>query len=329
MSIIRKLLHFLDQVAATGYIFWDTSTFTTITTFDKTIDLLCGDGSDGAVVFDGTTTYSFATLVGSTYTLTDHVTATSITISNNITIDPDSYMLRSTGDIVIGNNVTIKSEGNNGTSTAAGIARTASYYGGSGGGGAGRPYGTAAGNGTAGSATSGIRLGGAGGAGGNSTNTGGAAGGGTAWSTANGDKFIQSLLGWFINGTALAKIGGGSGGGGGAKPSGTQDTVASGGGGSGGGVIIIVAGGTITYGTGCSISVKGGNGGDATRTGSASGGGGGSGGGGFILLRSLYRSTVGPTLNVNAGTAGLGIGTGSNGAAGSSGQYIEIYDSLI
>ena len=91
-----------------------------------------GDGSDGAVILDGTTTFSWASLAGSTYSLSRDLFATTITINKDITLNPNGFRIFHSADLT--NNGHITSEGGAGgaggnavTSTigAAGTAGTA------------------------------------------------------------------------------------------------------------------------------------------------------------------------------------------------------------
>ena len=78
-----------------------------------------GNGSDGAVTLDGSTTYAgFSSLAGSVYTLTRDVYATSFTINSGVTLKPVGYRIFVQGTLT--NNGTIAANGNNGS--AAGTA---------------------------------------------------------------------------------------------------------------------------------------------------------------------------------------------------------------
>jgi hypothetical protein len=60
-------------------------------------DLMFGTGSDGAITFDGTTTYAgFSTLSGSTYTLTRDVQATTIVVNTGVQLNAAGYRILAT-----------------------------------------------------------------------------------------------------------------------------------------------------------------------------------------------------------------------------------------
>lgn len=112
---------------------------------------------------------------------------------------------------------------------------------------------------------------------------------------------------------AATRYGGGTGGGTGRYSSGTH----SGGGGSGGGVCLISAAVLINNGT---IAARGQ---DATSALGGNAGGGGGGGGGGIILICGAGSVVG-TTDVSGGAAGNPSGTGTAGAAGSAGNVFTL-----
>lgn len=277
-----------------------------------------GDGSDGAVAFDGTSTFSFASTTGSApnlaYTLTRDVFATSLAVSSGKTLNPNGFRIFCQG--AFSNAGTIQYLGANATG-APGAAGP--------GGGTLQPPGSGAtgtnGAGAQASTTNGAAGTGAGGAGGNGTSGAGGAARNPGWSTA----FPFRLPSAALTGIPVGKTSAGAqvpaGGPGGSSGAGDGTTGGlGGGGGSGGGIVIILAWSASNTGT---ITVAGGNGGNGVLgTGAASGGGGG-GGGGNIIVYTLSAWTAG-TTNVSGGTGGSAAGTGTAGAAGSAGTVLNV-----
>jgi hypothetical protein len=266
-----------------------------------------GTGRDGAVVLDGTNQYPWATLSGSTYTMTSDVHATTFSLSNAITLRPLGCAIYAQTSITVTG--TIEWDGLNASANTAGAqegAGNGSRCTATKAGAAGLVNTDTAGNaGAAGYTNQGSSpgLGGAGGVGGTNRigGSGGdlsvpvpSAGGVTQW-----DNGVTSS--WMGNASVTTGPAGGSGGGGGAgAASGT-----SGGGGAGGGVLILI-GRTITVDASGIISARGGNGGNASGTGPVGGGGGG--GGGTIYLE-YYTYTNNGTVRVDGGTGGTPSGT--------------------
>jgi hypothetical protein len=271
-----------------------------------------GDGSDGAVVLDGVNTFAWALLVGSTYTITRSVFATTIVVDNAITLDTANWLVSAT--VSITNNGTIQ---NFGTAIAASGFTQGSW-----------PAGTKAltrqpgGNGGAtttgsnGASNSGNRGGNAG-AGGVVGATNGGTGGTATWMYFSN---IDQPSPWnFPKFAAWANVspfsgGGFSGGGGGGGGASVDASHRGGGGGYGGGCLVLNAPAIANNGA---INAPGGNG--ATSPSSTNGGGGGGGGGGWIITNSESAVTGAGTYNVAGGTHGDGVGTGANGADGSAG----------
>jgi hypothetical protein len=71
-----------------------------------------GDGSDGALVFDGSTTVLGIVPVANVYTLTKDLFATNLTVNNGVTIITAQYAIYCTGTFT--NNGTVQNNGNNG-----------------------------------------------------------------------------------------------------------------------------------------------------------------------------------------------------------------------
>jgi hypothetical protein len=266
-----------------------------------------GDGSDGAVTLDGSTSNGFSSLAGSTYTMTRDCFCTSLTINGGVTLKPAGYRIFVAGTLA--NAGTISSNGNNATGASAGGATGNGIVNG---GGAGT-------NGVTGNAAAPTALGlilgaGSGGNGGNGgTGTGGT---GTAHKLATAYPYrvtgpVLSAFMTFNNSTGIPSGGGAGAGGGG------DGTNAGGGGGSGGGFIVILAWAVTNTGT---ITASGGNGANGV---AGNAGGGGGGGGGLILAYTLAAWTAG-TTSVAAGSLGTGTGTGANGTGGGAGTVLNV-----
>jgi hypothetical protein len=285
-----------------------------------------GDGSDGAVTFDGSTTVLGLVPSLSTYTLTRDIFLASSTINNGVTIITNGFRIFCSGTLT--NNGTIKWNGGNGSASgtpggAAAANANSSFNTGTGaaapgtGGGAGSA--TAGGSNGVSSTVQGF--GGRGGSGG--AGTGGAGGvGGTQTAPANGTSprwLIFALLG--IAGPGSSVFVGGTGGGGGGTDVGQ---LARGGAGGAGGGIVIVAAKTIA-GTG-SIQARGGNG--SNGNGAVATGGGDGGGGGVVIVISQSASggaVPGQTIDANGGSGGVkGAAGGSDGVAGSNGLVLVL-----
>lgn len=262
-----------------------------------------GDGSDGAAVLDGVATVPWATLAGSTYTMTRDCFTTSLTINSGITLLVAAERIFCQSAPV--NNGAISSNGNAGTASAGGATNNGGVWNINDAGGAG---GTNA-AGSAGAAGGfGVTSGGAGGAG---SSTAGGAGGARTSTTASYYHIPHNLL---LSPMLAVTLKAGSGGGGG----GGDGTNRGGGGGGGGGIIAIFAPGFTNNGT---ISAVGGNGFTPT-VGSC--GGGGAGSGGLIIIYTLAAVTNTGTITVAGGTPGSGVGTGVAGSASGAGLYLNV-----
>lgn len=267
-----------------------------------------GDGSDGAIVFDGSTLHNgYSALSGGTYTLSRDIYATTVVVNTGVTIKPVGYRIFATVSVTGLGTAAITAFGNNGTAAGAGGANSGN--GSLGAGQAGAAGGTAAGTiGNGGGMGTGNS--GAGGAG-----SGGAGGGAGTPPTTNANQLThpQVMLVGAVNfqGTVTALRGGSGGGGGGG-----DGTNKGGGGGSGGGLIVIIAP-TVTWGG--SMTATAGAGGSPT-TGNCGGGGGGAGGSIFVYTRSA--ASLGSTT-VNGGAGGTKVGTGVNGTGGNNGSVLN------
>jgi hypothetical protein len=269
---------------------------------------LFGDGTDGAVTLDGTTTVSWATLSGGNYTMTRNPMLTRLTINSGVTLNTAGWLIFCRGTVT--NNGTISAVGGNASGSTAGtgpwttnapLIGNAGASGSTGAGTAGSSSGARIGVGTSGGGGAGVSAGGA----------SGAARGSTSMSQYRPPFSALSVLSW-SNGGPLQPSGAcGAGAGGG------DGTNAGGGGGGGGGIIVIYAWVLTNNGT---MTVAGGNGGTPA---AGNAGGGGGGGGGVILAYTLSAWTAG-TLTLSGGSAGTGIGTGVSGTAGTSGTSLNV-----
>jgi hypothetical protein len=271
-----------------------------------------GDGSDGDVTLDGTTTFSWATLVGGTYRLTRNVYFNILTINAGVTIDARGYIIAAKANIT-GNGIII----NNGSTAASASGGLGAFSGTIAGGKTGGAGGSAT-VGANGTVNGGECFGGAGGNGGAGGSTAGGTGGTiTAPAPSSGGSGMMRALpaacvGHNIanNGIRQFLTGGGGGGGGG------DGTNAGGGGGGAAGALIVNA--RLINAAGLTFMVNGGNG--FTPTVGNTGGGGGGGGG--LLIVNTTAAPVGLTTQANGGAGGSGHGTGAAGAPGAPGTII-------
>ena len=279
--------------------------------------LFFGSGLDGAAVFDGTNTFSFASKSGNDYTLTRDIFCTTIVISGSATVALAGWRMFASTSITcnVASGITVKG-GNASGSTAGAVGGGSSstiLLGGA----VGRAGVAAGAGGSAGNSTTpviGAGNGGAGGTGNGGANAGGAAGTTTAVTAVNGGVYFIYSFGTAFWGKDIGgnKFNGGASGG-----SGGGGTAGNSGGSGGGGGVALICSPTIS-GTG-SITAAGGNGGNAPGT---NAGGGGGGGGGTLLLYTTTATTI--TTSVAGGTAGAKTGTGVAGSAGSAGTVYNI-----
>lgn len=308
-----------------------------------------GDGSDGAAVFDGTSTILGLAPVSSAYTLTRDIFCTSVTVNSGVTINTANWVIYCT--VSFNNAGTIQSvagTGSNGTTgggqTNAGTSVPLAHYAASmagTNGGPGKAGTTGAGAaptpvaGTASAAapiTGGTTVNGQSGAAGGSgtSGSGGAAGaGGTSGAITLAKQIARTVFaaqyGTYMNSGAVvpytgvsapigSNSGGSSGAGDGTNLGGSGGS--AGGGGATGGTIGIFASTITNSGTIQSVGGNGGNGGNGgtPATGNCGGGGGGCGGnggnGGNIFL--VYR-----TLNNTGTIQAIGGNPGTPGTGGS------------
>ena len=269
-----------------------------------------GDGSSGAVVMDGVNTFpGFATLVGSLYTLTTDVFATSLTINAGVTLNTADFRVFCTGTVTNNGTMTMGPAGN-AAGAAGGTAWTTHGF-------FEAPIAGATGTTIAGTQTAQSDWGaigtGASGAGGSGTSGAGGGQNSPIFGT-NGFPAVQRMPNPYINNMTWGSHGafqpaGGSGG-----SSGAGDGVNSGGGGgAGGGIMAIFAYALVNTGT---ISVAGGNGGTPP---AGNCGGGGGGAGGVFVAYTLAAWTNTGTITAAGGSPGAGVGTGTTGVAGTVG----------
>lgn len=308
-------------------------------------DWMFGNGADGVVHFNGTNTFSFATLtLGTTYTLHRPVYATNCIIDSGIIVQCFDYTAPGVGggqQIYCQDTFT-----NNGLCGGNGQRNTFNLYVG----GLGTPsgvsgiylFGNDGGNGgrVAGPVTGrpggniSFAWGGNGGAGGASStpNAGGAAGVVTTSDTPPADaesggknflyfpwSMIQGRLPWATS-PFWQRLGGGAGGGGGGCVTGTVE----GGAGGGGGGVFLVAARIIAAASG--ILSCDGAAGNVGSGGSGNGAGGGGGGGGGLLFVITTTSNFASILTCRAigGAGGAQVGgVGVAGSAGSNGRVVS------
>jgi len=275
-----------------------------------------GDGSDGAVVADGTSTLAcLGVPVSNVYTMTRDCYFTTFTLNTGVTIKTVSNRILATTSIV--SSGTFQNAGGNGGNGAAASGTNKST-----GGNAGSNSVVVA----SGSLSSplGSLVGKAG-----ATGTTGVGVAGTAGATGNFTSGVSLTFG------ANAGTAGGNGGGSGAS-GGSQAGATGGTGGSAGPTTLdqaspheLLLAATLTDPTAHGFQVTSGNGsggsgaagaGDLTNAGGGGGGSGGGGGGGgfFVLVSPIITLNTGSVINLNGGNGGTG-GTGGTPTVGSCG----------
>lgn len=280
-------------------------------------DAVFGDGSDGAVTFDGTTTILGIVPSSSVYTLTRDLFLASATINSGVVIIANGFRICCAGTLT--NNGTIRWNGNAAAVAVAGAAignTTGSFT-------TSATIGKVGVNGATSSGSNGTisgtaSMGGASGNGGAGTpNAGGAGAAATRPTAAMGSlrSVPAAAVGELGGALSPQQVFGGAGG----AAGGGDGTNLAGGGGGGGGIVIVIA--KAINGTGA-IQARGGNGG--TPSAGNTGGGGGGGGGLVIVISSSISSgaITGQTIDANGGAGGTLHGTGVNGSAGSAGTVV-------
>jgi hypothetical protein len=293
-----------------------------------TAHLYSGNGADGSLIFDGTSTILGMVPSGNIYTLVRDIYPENMTVNSGVTIKPLGYCIFVRTKLT--NAGTIQFNGSTGANGSAGVnanggtsftsVGTLNVSGGAGG--AGR---FTNGVGGTGSGSGGNNVAGsAGGDGG----AGGVSGGGVGNVSASPAGTMGQIkdIGFagrrrLLSGNSLAapNCGGGGGGGGVNLQAGTGSSGA--GGGSGGAVFIIC---TILDNTGGVISADGGLGGNAVGTVDAQIGGGGGGAGGWVFVATSYVISQG-TIRANGGLSGTKFGGGSNGSPGNPGLVVTLF----
>lgn len=276
-----------------------------------------GDGSDGAMVLDGTNTFTFASLSTGVYTLSRDINPTTVEVKTGIGLATAGFAIRASTSITVDSGGLMANPGNSGSSGSAGAAAGSLGGGFAGGAGGSSTNGTV---GTGGSSNQfpvevgGTQwLGGVGGGGGLAT--GGSYG---PWSpvTAGNSGSFRALPGAALGGgfgaAGFVPFWAGSGGGGGGS------TAATGGAGGGGAGVMLLASPIII--NNGSIQANGGAG--QAGSGATAAGGGGGGAGGLIYL--ITRSFTGTTPTVPGGAGGAAVHSGVAGTAGGAGLVIQL-----
>lgn len=285
-----------------------------------------GDGSDGALNFDGTTTILGIAPSTGVYTLNRDIFATTIQVgggATTTTIITNGWRIFHQGACTIAANGSVSAAGI--SATLGSNQHTAGGGTGSGtlGGGRSGSAGVASGSANPGTGSSGVATGSPGGGGIGSSGTGGASIGASAGTATVWLKTPEPVLATALfNSSGIGRVDGGGGGSGG----GGDGTNFGGGGGGGGGVVAFLGWSLVNNGT---ITAAGGNGGTPTVVATNGGcGGGGGGAGGLVLIYTLSAVTGSGSISVAGGTGGTkvtnGTGTAANGSNGTIGNTVQI-----
>lgn len=273
-----------------------------------------GDGSDGVVNFDGSSTVLGLAPVAGVYSMTrDLYLGSGSQVSGSARLITHGYRLFCSGTFTIAASAFVSNSGFNPVGSAAGLP---GFAGDLGGGTQGFGGGSFGGGGAGPGASNSI--GGRGGAGGSAATGGtgtGTASNAAAAPAANVGGPPRNLWQALSGGTTQSSTALYTGGTGGASGSSAGSPAATGASGGGGGIVVISAAVLINNGT---IETLGGNGDPATGASGNAGGGGGGGGGGIIVIAGTF--TVQGTVRVTGGTGGAGRGLGGAGAAGAAGN---------
>jgi len=272
--------------------------------------MLFGNGADGNVAFDGSSSVTIAgasiSPVGGVYTLTGDANIQTATFSGSAAVKTVGFRFLA-WEVVSACELRDDGTAASGGAAGGGLAAAGTTQRFSSAGAAGP---SAAGAGGAGTALT-AAMGGRGGTGGTATSAGGAGGTLTAPAATSGNPHTSPAV--YLTGRLLGAAtgyGGGSGGGAGGFASGATGN--AGGGGGGGGVILAA----VYRVTGSFVAkARGATGGNGTGTGNLGGGGGG--GGGYVCILWGVGNT--PTSDVSGGAGGNGLGTGTAGSTGSAG----------
>lgn len=284
-----------------------------------------GDGSDGALVYDGAATILGMAPSANVYTLTRDIYASSLTLNSGISIKTAGFRIYCSGALTFTDGTSVIFW--DGTA-ASGITGGGFISGGSVGqagsssGATGRST-TGAGSGAGSNAFNFGSNGAAGGTAGGA-NTGGAGSTATAPDARCGswralDYVMRGYRLLTVSGAASLQAPGLStaGGAGGCDVSG-GGTASSGGGGGGAGMVAILAATIVGAGV---VRAQGGAGGNAVFTGAGKAGGGGGGTGGIVDITTT-TPTLPCTVSVAGGAAGTGANGGANGGTGTTGVSI-------
>lgn len=277
-----------------------------------------GDGSDGVINFDGSTTVLGLAPSSSIYTLTrDIFLASGSQVSGSAVIKCANFRIFCNGTFTIGASAVVHNDGAAASGITGGAQTNSGTLLANGGGGNGSNGGT----GSAGFSVANC-VGGNGGTSGGSSGGPSPGGGVTATFSAPAATagMPRSLVtAHWIASAATRWNGGGNGSGGVAAASST-----SGGGGASGNVLEMYVYNLVATGL---IRAAGGKGGDASGAGTGAGGGGSGGGGALILVyhtKSGAGSTFTAATNTPGGAGGAAQGAGRPGATGSNGVIYEI-----
>lgn len=296
-----------------------------------TFDAFFSDGNDGEVTADGVAVFSWAALVGSTYTLNRDIFTTTLSVDPGVEIKSNGYRIYASKKLYLANTAKIHNNGSDasgqtggasgGTGSLVALALTAlppaTLACGTGGdGGAISSAGDAGGGASYPDRTA---LGGDGGAGGGHPlpSNGGAAG--TLYYGANQSGGYRSFLMMttgYISGKDFGMINCGIGGGGGGG-GGSAGATGYGGGGAGGPVVIVAS--EIDISAGGIIEANGGDG-DSSAGLPADGADGGGGGGGVVVITCGVFQGGYTVASAYSATSGLGTVQALKGLAGTGGS---------
>lgn len=286
--------------------------------------VMLGDGSDGNATLDATGSVTWASLVGTVYTMSRDAYLESLTINSGVTLRTANWLPYVRGTLT--NNGTLESAGNDASGGTAGAAITAAgtWNCAAGAGGAGVTTNVV---GNAGGGSGGNSLGGSGGSGGTSGVNGGGAGNNSAALTSVLSNHRTTNFLYLRRAIGNTSVNGSGGGGsGGAANIAGASTATSGGGGSAATTCGVACNILINNGT---IRSRGGNGGNAVSAGTASAGGGGGGAGGLVYVVANILQVSG-TITSIGGTGGSGSGVGATtGSVGNAGTIIILTGSAI
>lgn len=279
-----------------------------------------GDGSDGNVVFDGTTTILGLVPVSGVYTMTRDIFAHNLNVTGAGTVlFTANFRVFCTGTLTTAAGGQVSNDGPAASGQVAGTATAAgTLFGGSSGGIGGAASSGAGVNGTG--LTNAL-----GGAGGNAVSTTGGTVAAPVATLGSPRAFSVSTSGYLIgnnSGSAgIVALRAGTGGGGGNGVTGT-----GGGGGAGGGTMVIGAH-VLALASAGDIHCAGGHGGISPPVNNANGGGGG--GGGLMILAYGYKGGLVFSAATNCNFGSGGSGGNSGGSGGSVGAVIELSMSAI